>query len=254
MGYTAAALSFALAGAPVPVVLVGAQRSSDRPSSDATLNLIGGVSVAASAPFAGVYVAMHLDESDEKIVFHRGTRVRKNHTSRRDAFASVGVPAAAVWGRDGLLFVDQGLPARGGTGFRPRTEFEGKVALLKFYPSMPASTIKSAQDSGAQGIVIEGTGLGHTSKECIGALRSFVKGGGMAFMTSQCINGRVDMNVYENGRDLLQAGVVPLEDMLAETALVKAMWALGNATSADEAKSLMKEDVAGETTPRGFPG
>jgi glutamyl-tRNA(Gln) amidotransferase subunit D len=254
MGYTAAALSFALAGVPVPVILVGAQRSSDRPSSDATLNLIGGVSVAASAPFSGVYVAMHLDESDEMIAFHRGTRVRKNHTSRRDAFVSVGVPTAAVWGRDGLQFVDQGLPARGGTGFRPRTEFQERVALLKFYPSMPASTIKAAGDAGALGIVIEGTGLGHTSKECIGALRTFINGGGIAFMTSQCINGRVDMNVYENGRDLLQAGVVPLEDMLAETALVKAMWALGNSASAKEAKRLMTENLAGETTPRGFPG
>ncbi|HME19538.1 MAG TPA: Glu-tRNA(Gln) amidotransferase subunit GatD [Nitrososphaerales archaeon] len=254
MGYTAAALSFALAGVPVPVVLVGAQRSSDRPSSDATLNLLGGVSVAGAAPFAGVYVAMHLDESDELIALHRGTRVRKNHTSRRDAFVSVGVPTAAVWGRDGLQFVDQGLPARGGSGFRPRTEFQEKVALLKFYPSMPASMIKSAEEAGFRGIVIEGTGLGHTSKECIGALRSFIKGGGLAFMTSQCINGRVDMNVYENGRDLLQAGVDPLEDMLSETALVKAMWALGNSASAEEAKRLMKEDVAGETTQRGFPG
>ena len=254
MGYTAAALSFALAGIPIPVVLVGAQRSSDRPSSDATLNLIGGVSVAANAPFSGVYVAMHLDESDEKIAFHRGTRVRKNHTSRRDAFVSVGVPVAAVWGRGGLEFVDEGLPRRGGKGFAPRPEFDDKVSLLKFYPSMPASMIRAAEGAGARGVVVEGTGLGHTNKECITELRRFIRGGGAAFMTSQCINGRVDMNVYENGRDLLEAGVVPLEDMLAETALVKAMWAFGNSPSADEAKRMMIENVAGETTLRGFPG
>jgi len=254
MGYTAAALSFALAGVPFPVVLVGAQRSSDRPSSDATLNLIGGVSVAANAPFSGVYVAMHLDESDEKIAFHRGTRVRKNHTSRRDAFVSVGVPLAAVWRRDGLELVDKGLPPRGGTGFAPRPEFDDKVALLKFHPAMAPSLIKAAQAAGAKGIVVEGTGLGHTSRECIKELRSFVRGGGVAFMTSQCINGRVDMNVYENGRDLLQAGVVPLDDMLAETALVKAMWALGNSSSTDDVIRLMGENVAGETTARGFLG
>jgi glutamyl-tRNA(Gln) amidotransferase subunit D len=254
MGYTSAALSFALAGIPIPVILVGAQRSSDRPSSDATLNLIGGVSVAANAGFSGVYIAMHLDESDEKVALHRGTRVRKNHTSRRDAFSSVGVPVEAVWGRAGLEYADGSLSPRGGSGFSPRVKFDENVYLLKFYPSMPAWLIKAAADAGARGIVIEGTGLGHVSKECVDVLRDFVEGGGIAFMTSQCINGRVNMNVYETGRDLLAAGVIPLEDMLPETALVKAMWALGNSRSAEEAKRLMVENIAGEITSRRFPG
>ena len=118
LGYTAAALSFALAGVPIPVVLVGAQRSPDRPSSDAPLNLVAAVAVAGTAGFSGVYVAMHLGESDDLVAIHRGTRVRKNHTSRRDAFVSVGVPLAAVWGRGGLEQVSGLLPPRGGaTGF-----------------------------------------------------------------------------------------------------------------------------------------
>ncbi len=254
LGYTAAALSFALDGVPIPVVLVGAQRSSDRPSSDATLNLIGGVSVAANAGFSGVFVAMHLDESDDKVVVHRGTRVRKNHTSRRDAFVSVGVQPAAVWGREGLEYIDAGLPARGRKGFSPKVKFDERVALLKFYPSMPASLMEAAVRGGARALVIEGTGLGHTSSGCIAFLKRFIAGGGAAFMTSQCVSGRVDLNVYDTGRDLLQAGVTPLEDMLAETALVKAMWALGNTRSVEEAKAAMKEAVAGEVTSRGFPG
>jgi glutamyl-tRNA(Gln) amidotransferase subunit D len=254
MGYTSAALSFALAGVPLPVVLVGAQRSSDRPSSDATLNLIGGVSVAARAPFAGVYVAMHADESDEKVAIHCGTRVRKNHTSRRDAFASIGAPPAAVWGRGGLESVDGSLPRRGAPAFSPKFRFERRVRLLKFYPSMPASIIDVAASAGARGVVIEGTGLGHTSSGCVRALSRFVKGGRVAFMTSQCIFGRVDMNVYPTGRDLLRAGVVPLEDMLPETALAKTMWALGNSSTRGEAVRLMTENIAGEITSRGFPG
>ena len=254
MGYTSAALSFALAGIPIPVILVGAQRSSDRPSSDATLNLIGGVSVAANAGFSGVYIAMHLDESDEKVALHRGTRVRKNHTSRRDAFSSVGVPVEAVWGRAGLEYADGNLPPRGGGNFSPKVKFDENVYLLKFYPSMPAWLIKAVADAGARGIVIEGTGLGHVSRECVDALRDFVLEGGIAFMTSQCINGRVNMNVYETGRDLLAAGVIPLEDMLPETALVKTMWALGNSRSTEEAKRLMVENIAGEITSRRFPG
>lgn len=255
LGYSAAAMSFALAGVPVPVIFVAAQRSSDRPSSDAPLNLIGGVSVAATGGFSGVYVAMHLDESDDKVAFHRGARVRKNHTSRRDAFVSVGVPVAAIWGRNGIEYLEGGLPSRASSrGFKPKPKFDERVALLKFYPSMPARLIEGLQSSGAKGIVVEGTGLGHVNTEGIAALRRFVDKGGLACMTSQCINGRVNMNVYDTGRDLLQAGVIPLENMLPETALVKAMWVLGNTSSVDDAKRLMTADLAGEVTPRRFPG
>ncbi len=255
LGYTAAALSFALQGVPVPIILVGAQRSSDRPSSDATQNLIGGVSVAANAAFSGVYVGMHLDESDDAIALHRGTRVRKNHTSRRDAFLSVGVPLAAVWRPSGIEQVAPDLPKRGDlTRFRPTTRFDGNVALLKFYPSMPSDLISTVGRMGGRGLIIEGTGLGHVGSKDIAAIKAFIKGGGFVCMTSQCVNGRVDLNVYDTGRDLLRAGVVPLEDMLAETALVKAMWALGNSATAAEVKAKMLENLAGEMTARRFPG
>jgi len=253
LGYTAAALSFALIGVPIPVILVGAQRSPDRPSSDAPLNLVAAVSAAAKAEFAGVYVAMHQGESDDKVALYKGTRVRKNHTSRRDAFVSVGSPVSAVWGRDGAEFVSEGLPKRGGP-LRPRAKFDPKVALLKFYPSMPGELVRAAGRTGARGLVIEGTGLGHVNKEGVAELARFVAKGGLACMTSQCISGRVDLNVYDTGRDLLQAGVLPLEDMLAETALVKAMWALGNSTTVEKAKELMSANVAGEITARTFPG
>jgi glutamyl-tRNA(Gln) amidotransferase subunit D len=253
LGYTAAALSFALVAVPIPVILVGAQRSPDRPSSDAPLNLVAAVSAAARADFAGVYVAMHMGESDDKVALYRGTRVRKNHTSRRDAFASVGAPVCAVWGREGAEFVSEGLPKRGGA-FKPKVKFDPRVVLLKFYPSMPGGLVRATARTGARGLVIEGTGLGHVNKEGIAELGRFVAKGGLACMTSQCINGRVDLNVYDTGRDLLQAGVLPLEDMLAETALVKMMWALGNTPSVGKAKELMSTNVAGEVTARTFPG
>jgi glutamyl-tRNA(Gln) amidotransferase subunit D len=251
MGYTAAALSFALQGVPIPVVLVGAQRSSDRPSSDAALNLIGGVSVAADASFSGVYVAMHLDESDDRIAVHVGTRVRKNHTSARAAFESVGVPLAAIWSRTGFEYVREDLPPRGtGGSFNPKVRFDSGAALVKFYPSMPPDFVKVARRSGARCIILEGTGLGHVNSKSIKAIGGFVRKGGLVCMTSQCINGRVGMNVYETGVDLIHAGVVPLEDMLSETALVKAMWVLGNARSIDQAKEKMTRNLAGETTAR----
>jgi glutamyl-tRNA(Gln) amidotransferase subunit D len=252
LGYTAAALSFALSGIPIPVVLVGAQRSSDRPSSDAPLNLVAAVSVAARAEFAGVYVAMHLGEDDERVAIHRGTRVRKNHTSRRDAFASIGVPLAAVWRRGKIEDRAEGLQPRGGA-FRLAAKFDERVVLLKSYPAMPAALIRAAGRNGVKALVIEGTGLGHVNVEVLRELGRFVRGGGLAFMTSQCIEGRVDLNVYATGRDLIGEGVVPLEDMLAETALVKAMWALGNSKTQEGMVDLMKKNIAGEMTTRTFP-
>jgi glutamyl-tRNA(Gln) amidotransferase subunit D len=181
--------------------------------------------------------------------------VRKNHTSRRDAFASVGVPPAAVWGRDGLEDVEEGLPPRGGVGkFKPRTKFDSRVSLLKFYPSMSGRLISWMKRQGYKGLVLEGTGLGHVSAECITSVREFLKGEGVVAMTSQCMNGRVDLNVYDTGRDLLQAGVIPLKDMLAETAFAKMMWALGNFRKTSEVASIMSEDLVGEITDRSFPG
>lgn len=254
MGYSAAALGFALAGAPIPVIFVAAQRSSDRPSSDAVLNLIAGVSMAATAPFSGVYVAMHLDESDEKIAVHASTRVRKNHTSRRDAFQSVGTPLAAVWSRKGFEYLDDSLPKRERAGkFKPKTKFDPRVALVKFYPSMLATQLEALGSAGVKAVILEGTGLGHVNTENVVALKRFVSAGGLACMTSQCVNGMVDLNVYETGRDLLEAGVIPLGDMLSETALVKAMWALANTKTVHEAAFFMTSNVAGEMMSRRFP-
>jgi len=253
MGYTSAALSFALQGVPVPVLVVGSQRSSDRPSSDAYLNLIGAVSLAVSAEFSGVYVVMHANTSDDVLAVHLGTRVRKDHTSARDAFQSVGISPVAFWSRNGLEQVASGLPKRKHGEFEARARFDGGAALMKFYPSMPTALVEAVTHPGLRGLVIEGTGLGHINSKNIVAIKKFIQGGGLVCMTSQCIWGRVDMNVYDTGRDLLEAGVVPLEDMLSETALVKMMWVIANAASPHDRTRLMTANLAGETTERSMP-
>jgi glutamyl-tRNA(Gln) amidotransferase subunit D len=251
MGYTAAALSFALQDIPVPIFIVGSQRSSDRPSSDAYMNLIGSVSSAVKADFSGVFVAMHYKESDEKLAFHLGTRVRKNHTSTRDAFESIGVEPVAYWSRTGLEVKAKNLkPRRDPKGFRPKQKFERNIALVKFYPSLPPSIFDLLIETDVKGIIIEGSGLGHINTKCIPMIRECVKRGIIVCMTSQCIWGRIGMNVYDTGRDLLQAGVIPLEDMLPETALVKLMWVIANSSSIGDAKRLMRLNLAGEMTER----
>lgn len=249
MHYTAAALSFALQNLPVPVVLVGAQRSSDRPSSDAALNLLGATIFAAESKYAGVFVAMHAGTSDDTIACHVGTRVRKNHTSRRDAFESIDMtPIAFVRNNEIEIQKHQNLPLRRFSGnlAKVKTRFEGKVMLLKYYPGFDPTLIEHAVNAGYRAIVLEGTGLGHVGKECFPALKKAVCAGIMVCMTSQCIWGRVRMTVYDTGRDLLDIGVIPLSDMISETATVKAMWTLANSEDVEAAKKIMQENLANE--------
>jgi glutamyl-tRNA(Gln) amidotransferase subunit D len=262
MHYTAAALSFALQNVPVPVVLVGAQRSSDRPSSDSASNLIGATLFALKSNVTGVFVAMHASTSDDTIACHIGTRVRKNHTSRRDAFESIDVEPVAIVRDEYILIEDswKSIKKIQRSRFRDtkinrinqlsvKPDFDPRAALLKFHPGFDPRLISHLVKSGYRAIILEGTGLGHVSRDCFAEIQKGLDAGLMVFMTSQCIWGRTAMTVYNTGRDLLDMGVVPLSDMLPETAIVKVMWVLANSPSINFAKNLMQENIAFELSP-----
>jgi glutamyl-tRNA(Gln) amidotransferase subunit D len=254
MGYTAAALSFALQNLPVPVVLVGSQRSADRPSSDAASNLVGAVTLAAKAPFAEVVLAMHETPSDMGIAVHRGTKVRKCHTSRRDTFKSVNAsPIARVQDQKINMLTDDFKKRDPAKKLVLKPEFDDKVALIKFHPSMSPEVIDWYVEKGYKGLILEGTGLGHVARYCSEAISNAVSHKIVVAMASQCVWGRVNMNVYDSGRDLQALGVLPLDDMLAETALVKLMWIFGQTKDPEEARNLLKTDIAGELSPRTLP-
>ncbi len=254
MAYTAAALSFALQNLPVPVIVVGAQRSSDRPSSDAATNLIGAVKAAAFGPFAEVVLAMHETVADTTIVFNRGTKVRKCHTSRRDTFKPVNASPIARSGDQGVTMLTSNFRKRDkSANLVLKPHFSDKVALVKFYPGLDPTVIDWYVERGFRGILLEGSGLGHVSKVCFGAIENAVSRGVVVALASQCVWGRVNMNVYDTGRDLLDRGVIPSDDMFPETALVKLMWSLGQTSKAEEAKKLFKANIAGEFSPRTLP-
>jgi glutamyl-tRNA(Gln) amidotransferase subunit D len=251
MAYTAAALSFALQNLPVPVVVVGAQRSSDRPSSDAATNLIGAVQLAANAPFAEVVLAMHETVSDTAIVAHRGTKVRKCHTSRRDTFKSINAsPLARIKDSQITMLTNDFQKRKSASHLVLKPDFSEDVALIKFHPGFKPSVIDWYVDQGCKGLILEGTGLGHVSKFCFSAIQNANARGVVVALASQCIWGRVNMHVYDTGRDLLDLGVIPLDDMLPETGLVKLMWALGQTQVPEEAKNLLRTNIAGEFSPR----
>jgi glutamyl-tRNA(Gln) amidotransferase subunit D len=246
MHFTSAALSFIL-DSPVPVVLTGAQRSSDRPSSDATLNLLNSVT-AAKSNLAEIMVCMHATENDSFCLLHQGTKVRKMHSSRRDAFRSINVsPIAKVQnGNISILDKDVEYKRRHEGEVKLQDSLEPNVAYIKSYPGISGDLIDFHIDKGYKGIIIEGTGLGHCPENIIPSLERARDSEIPVIMTSQCIYGEVNMHVYSTGRKLLTAGVISAGDMLPETAFVKLIWTLGQTDDLNEVKSVMQTNIAGE--------
>ncbi len=243
MHYTAAFLSFALAGFPIPIVLVGSQRSSDRPSSDAASNLIAATKFIVKSNTNGIFVSMHHTESDDDIACHFGTRVRKNHTSKRNAFETVGgVPAFIV--RQGEIIQNAKNQYFKQKQYTPKINVDTRVALVKYYPGYDPKLVQDLINQGYKAIIFEGTGLGHIGKNMYGIIKKAKESQVFLGMTSQCHDGRINMAIYESGRDLLHLGITPLSDMISETALVKAMWALGSGKVDD----LMLANIASEYT------
>ena len=250
MGYSAAALSFALQDLPVPVIFVGSQRSSDRPSSDNATNLIAAVYTAAYAPFAEVAVGLHETTSDDSIVYIRGTKVRKCHTSARYAFKPVNDWPIARYVDGRLEMINDRHRPRQSCEPRLLNRFSDKVSLVKFHPDFDPTLLDWLIDTGARGIVIEATGLGQVCKDLWPAIDRARREGVIVGVTSQCIWGRVNLNVYSHGRELVDRGAVPLEDMHPETAYVKLKWCLGQTDDAAAARRLLLTDLGGEFNPR----
>jgi len=245
MHYTSSFLSFALAGFPIPVALVGSQRSSDRPSSDAAINLIAASQFLVESNTKGIFLVMHHNDNDQTVACHAGTRVRKNHTSKRGAFETMGgYPAFIIVG--GKIEKNMQDEFFKDAKYNPRIKIDTKVALVKYHPGYDPKLIENLIQTGCKAIIFEGTGLGHVGRTMYDVVRNAKENDLFLGMTSQCIDGRVRMTVYESGRDLLELGITPLENMTPETSLVKAMWALGNSKNADEMKSLMLENIASE--------
>jgi glutamyl-tRNA(Gln) amidotransferase subunit D len=248
LGFTAAGLSFLLVDLPGPVVLVGAQRSPDRPSSDGASNLRAAVHVARHAELGEVVVVMHAGLSDDRFAIHRGTRVRKMHSSRRDAFQSRNSPPVG-WLQEGSIHYSG--PFRPPSGGPPRISgtTDGAAGILWTYPGLsPDRARASVRD--LRGVVIAGTGLGHTATDHLPWIREATERGIIVVMTTQCLEGVVNPFVYATGRELLRAGVVYADDLLPETAFAKLVWALGQSSKPEEVCRLMLEDRAGEFEPR----
>ncbi len=250
MHHTAAILSFMCQDLPVPVVLVGSQRSSDRPSSDAALNLMHATRTAGYCEAAEVMVCMFGPTSDKYGLLHRGTRVRKMHSSYRSTFRTIGDIPLAMVDRTSFTYLKKDFRRRDPER-KPVISpvFEDRVAMVYYYPNMNPDMITGLVEKGYKGIVIAGTGLGHVNKPLYEPLRQATEAGVHVFMTVQTLWGYTQMYVYDTGRLLMQRGVVPLANTLPEVAYMKLCWALGVTSDHDEVQRIMTTPIAGEITP-----
>ncbi|MFX1496813.1 MAG: Glu-tRNA(Gln) amidotransferase subunit GatD [Promethearchaeota archaeon] len=252
MSFTSAALSFMLKNLSIPVVLTGSQRSSDRPSSDAALNLINAATVSTS-DIAEVVIMMLGSSSHDYGLIHRGTLARKMHSSVRDTFRTIDdIPLGMVRNRTVKMF-KHNYHKRKKQQVIALTKFEKKVALIYSYPSLEGELIDFYIDKKYKGIVIAGTGLGHISNTIYKAIERAIQEGIIVLMTVQTLHGFTGMNVYSTGRELLNMGVISGRNLLPETGYIKLGWVLGQTNEPNEIKGLLLKNIAGEFIDRELP-
>ena len=238
MSYSAAALSFQLPEISNPVVFTGAQRSPDRPSSDAHLNLVGAAKTAMS-DLGEISIAMHETTDDENVAIWRGNRTRKTHSSKRNAFQSpnegpLGIVKDKIeWKRKYRSTVESTTIKAG---------FDDNIGMIWSHPGLKVNDWENSV-SNKNGVVIAGTGLGHINSELLDVIEKTSKDIPVA-MSSQCLSGSTNLNVYRNGRKLLERGVVETYDMSPETALVKMMWLSKHHRG--NVRTMMGENLVGE--------
>jgi glutamyl-tRNA(Gln) amidotransferase subunit D len=252
--FTSAALSFMLKNLTKPVVLVGAQRSSDRGSSDTAMNLVC-ATYAALSEIAEVGICMHGTINDDYCLFIRGTKVRKMHTSRRDAFRPINdMPLAKITPSGSFEIINKNYRKKTKGKVKADTKFQENVSLLKVYPGSDPSIMDYLLKKGCRGFVLEATALGHvpvhSEKSWIPSIKSAIESGIPVIITSQSLYGRVDPYVYSNLRILSGTGAIFGEDMLPETAYVKLGWVLGHTKNMKSIKEDMLKNMAGEITER----
>ena len=261
LAVASAALTFIVEQTPVPIILVGAQRSSDRGSSDAGMNLICAAEFIAKTDFAGVAICMHEHSDDKTCAVLPPTKTKKLHSSRRDAFKPVNdtIIARVDYNSRKIEFIKKSYNKKDkNRKLVIKPNMEEKVGLLKITINMFPEQFEFFKNY--KGLVIEGTGLGHTPghvpnelakihEKIFPAIKKVIDSGCVVVMTTTCLFGRVEMQVYSKGRDLLKLGVVPGEDMLPDTAFVKLAWLLGNYKK-EEVKELIGKNLRGERRER----
>ena len=255
--FSTAAMSFFLRNLNKPVVFTAAQRSIDRGSSDALSNLLCAVHSAAKFDGAAVVTCMHATSDDGFCILNRGTKVRKMHTSRRDAFRPINeLPLAKVHEDGKIETLNENYAKRNSQKVSVEDKFEKKTALLYIYPGINPDVLDYYRLKKYKGIVIAATALGHVPTlnpdySLLKKIKELIDNGIPVVISTQTVYGRVHPYVYANLRRLsIQLKCIFVEDMLPETAYIKLGWVLAQTHDMEEVREMMLKNYAGEISER----
>lgn len=255
--YLSAGLSFLLAELPVAVLVVGSQRSSDRGSSDAAMNLVCASQFLATTDFQGVGVCMHATTNDDTCVVLPGVNARKMHSSRRDAFKPINTTKIALVDYKNKTVVLHRKLTKISSAVPDSIDFfneQLKIGMIVSRPNLFAEEIEAYNNF--DGLVLLGSGLGHfpvtkvdnsceEHEKILLVLEDLAKKMPVV-MTTQTIYGRVHMNVYAPARTLQEKGIIGHgSSMTPETTYMKLAWLLSK-TNKKDISTLLLENFVGE--------
>jgi glutamyl-tRNA(Gln) amidotransferase subunit D len=253
--YTSSALAFFLGKLNKPVALTYSQRSIDRGSTDASLNLFCAAKYAVS-DIAEVVLVGHKDLNDNTCLAMPGTKVRKMHTSRRDTFKIINSQAFAEISEKEFKILRE-FNARNNNKLIADAVGNENIALIKIYPGQDPDIIDYYFQKGYKGLVLELTGIGQVPTQdakynWLPKIKKAIDAGMVICGACQTLYGRLNSKVYSAGRDLEKTGLIFLEDILPETAFVKLGWVLGHKEwiRENKIKEKMLHNFAGEFNKR----
>lgn len=250
MAYTASALSFMLQDLGKPVILTGSQLPIGVPRTDGRENMMNAIELAAMCDEEG-----HPRVPEVGVCFGgkllRGNRCTKSNCDSMDAFASFNCRPLATMGIHIDLASDLIRYPEAGRPLQAHTEWDSGVIAVTLFPGIGRQILENVLlQSGLRGIVLRTLGSGNAPHMpwLTDALSEASRHGKVVVNITQCDTGRVQMGLYDTGRQLRQAGVVGGGDMTLECAVTKLMCLFGRGYDPETVRLLMGRSLAGELT------
>lgn len=250
MSFTASALSFMLENLAKPVILTGSQLPIGMLRTDARENLITAIEIAAAKHPDGTAIVPEVCIFFENHLL-RGNRTTKINAEHFNAFCSFNYPELATAGihinfnEERIRKADMSLP------LKPHYLFDTNVLILTLFPGLQENMVTHILNiPGLKAVVLKTFGSGNAPQKewFIKLLKNAVNRGIIIVNISQCLAGTVEMERYETGIHLREAGVISGHDSTVESALTKLMFLLGHGMSAHEVRYRMNTPICGEIT------